>query len=259
MVDLFNEVDEELRSDRYRSFFSRALPWLIALVVAVILAYFGTYAVGYFQDQKVAKATSEYQNGLQALSRNDNAGAFAHFEAAAKAGSPVYAALALSHEAGIRASAGKTAEAVSLYDAAAKAYSDPVFADLNSLKAAELLLDTAPYAQLVTRLTPLTDKKRPYWIYAKEALAMAKLMAGKTAAARADFNVLSLTIGVTDDMRQRAQQTIQLIDSGEAPAAIAGVKAAASLPPSPPPNILAPTDAAPADGAPSPVPSGAAQ
>ena len=55
----------------------------------------------------------------------------------------------------------------------------PLIADAARLKSALALMDTAPYADIETRLKPLLDEKRPYRIAAREALAMAKLKAGK--------------------------------------------------------------------------------
>jgi hypothetical protein len=70
---------------------------------------------------------------------------------------------------------------------------------------------------------------------------------------------VSLTLGAPEDMRQRAQLAIAAIDGGEAPSAIAAVKEAATMPPSPPMNVGPPAAAAPAPaGAPS-SPAGAPQ
>ena len=103
---------------------------------------------------------------------------------------------------------------------------------------------------------------------------MAKLMVGKTAAARGDFNTLTLTLGVTPTMRARAQAAIALIDSGQAATAAAVVRMAATLPPPPPgtpaglpgapgpQDQSAPQDAAQAESgavAPGPTPSGTPQ
>ena len=163
--------------------------------------------------------------------------------------------VALMQQAGLKATAGKTDEAVSLFDQAAKSAPNPILADLASLRAAELLVDTAPYAQVQQRLLPLADAKRPYTLYAREALAMAKLMAGKTAEARRDFSVLSLSLGVPDDIRQRCQVAINLIDAGQTASAVAAVKIAASMPPPAPASVQPGT---PGQGGPVSPPSGAA-
>ena len=164
-------------------------------------------------------------------------------------------------EGGLKLAAGKTADAVSFYDQAAKTAPSPILADLASLRAAEALLDTAPLAELQRRLLPLADAKRPYTLYAREALAMAKLLAGKTADARRDFSVLSDSLGISDDMRQRCQVAVQLIDAGEAATAVAAVKPPPHCRQHRPASLVAPPPGAGGQGGTVPVtpPSGAAQ
>lgn len=259
MVDLFDEVDEQLRSDRYVSLFRRLAPWVTGLFALVLLGYFAFWGYKAWQDRNLNTAASAYQKGVDALSQGDVAGAQTNFQATEKAGAPGYKTLALMQQAALAIADNKTADAAKLYDQAAAAAPNQILGDLARLRAAQALLDTAPFAQIQTRLTPLADSKRPFFVYAKEALAMAELLAGKTADARRDFTVVSLSFGAPEDMRQRAQLAIAAIDGGEAPSAVAAVKAAATMPPSPPMTLAPPVTAAPAPaGAPAPQ-AGAAQ
>jgi hypothetical protein len=259
LVDLFDEVDEQLRSDRYVSLFRRIAPWVTGLFALVLLGYFAFWGYKAWQDRNLTTAASAYQKGVDALSQGDVANAEASFQATAKAGSPGYKTLALMQQAALALADNKNADAAKLYDQAAAAAPNQLFGDLARLRAAQALLDTAPLAQLQTRLTPLTDSKRPFSVYAKEALAMAELLAGQTAAARRDFTVVSLSFGAPDDMRQRAQLAIAAIDGGEAPSAVAAVKAAATMPPSPPMTLAPPVTAAPAPAGAPASQAGAAQ
>jgi hypothetical protein len=258
VVDLFEEVEEQLRSDRYLTLARQIAPWLTGLFAVVLVAWAGYWGYKIYQDRNLAVASSEYQQGVDALGQNDPTGAFSHFEAAAKAGAPAYKALALMQEGDLRQTAGKGDEAAKLFDQAAEASPNHIFADLNRLKAALAIMDTAPFTQMQARLAPLTDTKRPYWLFAKEALAMAELQAGKTAEARRDCSAISLTIGVPDDMAKRCQMVMALVDSGDAPSAIAAVKVAATLPP-PAPDTVAPPPGADGQGAPPQSPAGADQ
>ena len=185
MVDLFDEVDEQLRSERYVSLFRRLAPWVTGVLAVVLLGYFGFWGFKAWQDRNLATAAGAYQKGVDALSQGDVAGAQSSFQASEKAGAPGYKTLALMQQAALAIADGKTADAAKLYDQAAAAAPNQIFGDLARLRAAQALLDTAPFAQLQTRLTPLTDAKRPFAPYAKEALAMAELLAGRTAAAQA--------------------------------------------------------------------------
>ncbi len=109
-------------------------------------------------------------------------------------------------------------------------------------------MDTAPYDAIQQRLQPLTDAKRPYYVAAREGLAMAKLRAGRLKDARADFVVLTLLPGASQATRQRAQLALMAIDSGSGAASLpAVVQAATKLPPSPPQAMLSPQ--APQSGA----------
>lgn len=240
MVDLFEEVEEQLRSDRYRELARRIAPWATGIFAVVLIGYLGVWGFKAYQDRNLSAAALAYQNGVDALAKNDQDGALKDFEAARNAGAAGYKALALMQEGGLSVGAGKSAEAAARFDQAADAAPNLIIGDLARLRAAFALLDTAPYGEMQRRLTPLADPKRPYSLYAREALAMAKLIAGRTADARRDFSVLSLSLGAPDDMRQRCQLAVSLIDSGEVSVAVAAAKAAATLPPPPPANFTQP-------------------
>jgi hypothetical protein len=244
VVDVFEEVDELVRSDHYKILARRYLPWVGAALVAALVAALAVWGYSRYQLTQAQKASEAYATGLEALGRNDLEQAMSAFALAAKSPSPSYRSLALMQEAGIRLSQNRTNDAVGLLDQAAKASTAPVLSDAAQLKAAYVLLDTAPYATLEGRLKPLTDPKRPYPALAREALAVAKLLNGQTNAARSDFAVLSLLADSPQDVRDRARAAKQLIDSGEAGQLPAIVKAALALPP-PPPAAAAPGPAGP--------------
>lgn len=230
MVDLFDEVEEQIRSDRYKRLALRAAPWVIGIAVLALAAALGWWWWQDRQDKAAATAAEQYTAAVETYAKHDETRAFGQFDEVAKSGPPVYRAMALMQQAGMRLEDGKTDEAVALFDQAAKAAPDPLLEDLARLKSAFALLDTAPYAQLEERLTPLTEDDRPYSAEAKEALAFAKLMAGKPTDARGDFAVLALSPESPDPVRERARAAMAMIDSGSAKALPATVKAAAAMP-----------------------------
>ena len=245
MVDLFDEVEEQLRSDRYKSLALRVLPWAIGIAVLALGGTLGWWWWQERQDKAASAAAEQYTAAIESYSKNDETRAFGQFAEVAKSGPPVYQAMALMQQGGMRLEDGKTDEAVALFDQAAQAAPDPLLEDLARLKSAFALLDTAPYAQLEERLTPLTEDDRPYRAEAKEALAFAKLMDGKPTEARGDFAVLALSPESPDPVRERAQAAMAMIDSGSAKALPATVKAAAALPPPKPQPQAQPVPAQP--------------
>lgn len=251
MVDFVEEVEERLRAERYAGFARRYLPWFIAAVAAALVGWVGVWGYDTWRDRNIGQASIAYDKAMVELARGDQTGAYNAFAPIARSGPPAYRTLALMQQANIRLGAGKGAEAFALYDAAAKAAPNQIFGDLARLRAAQVLMDTAPFAQVETRLKALIGNDRPYSLEAKEMLAMAKLQAGKAQEARGDFNALSLTLGVTPAMRARAQGAIALIDSGQAPLVGQVVRSAATMPPPSGAMSLAPGGAPPAqDSAP---------
>ncbi len=222
-----------MRSERYKSLGLKILPWAIGAAVLALVVALGYWGWTSYQQKGADKASEQYVEALQAVGEGDQTKAFTLLGEVAKSPSKAYKSLALMQQGGIRQEAGKTDEAVKLYDQAAAAASDPILVDLARLKSALALLDTASYKDIEGRLTPLMEDKRPYRLEAREALAFAKIMAGRPADARSDFIVLSSVLGATDGMRQRAQAAIGLIDSGSASSIPAAVKVAATLPPAP--------------------------
>jgi len=246
VVDVFEQVEEELRSDRYKRMARTWLPIGAGLLAVALVAALGWWGWQSYVTNQADKASAAYDRGMEALQANNPSGADTAFAEAAKSGDGAYKALALMQQAGIAVSANKTQDAVKLFDDAAKAAGDPIIADAAAIKAAFLLMDTAPLEDIQKRLTPLADDKRPLHAFAQEALAMAQLQHGKTAEARQAFVQLQLGQDVPDDIRQRAQAGVQAIDSGTAGGLAAIVRAAVALPaPAATPAVAAPA-AAPA-------------
>lgn len=235
MVDVFEEVEEQIRAERYKALGLKLLPWAIGAGVAAVIFAGGLWGWDAWSTSQGDKAAKTYIEAMKAREQGDETKAFTLLGEVAKAPVKGYPVMALMSQAGMRLNAGKTDEAVALLDQAAKVANDPVLADLARLKSALALLDTAPYKDLEARLTPLMEEKRPYRLEAREALAFAKIMAGKPGDAKADFVVLSQVLDASDGMRQRAQAAIALIDSGSAATIPSAVKAAAALPPPAPP------------------------
>ncbi|NEX91284.1 tetratricopeptide repeat protein [Caulobacter sp. 17J65-9] len=230
MVDVFEEVEDEMRAHKWRTLARRYLPWVGGAAAALVIGVGGTYGWSAWQESRAGKASVAYDRGLKALQTGDRAGADAAFAEAGKLGTRGYRTLALMQQGHILVGQDKSDEAVKLFDEAAKVAPSPILGDNASLKAAFALMDKASYEEMEKRLTPLTEDGRPYRATAKEALAMAKIQAGKVKEARGDFVVLSLLSDAPEGVRARAQAAIQMIDSGTAAKLPALAKAAAELP-----------------------------
>jgi hypothetical protein len=235
LTDFLEEIEEQLRSDRYRQMFRKWWPWALGAAAAALVIALAAWGYQSWRAHQDALASQNYGAALDTLAKGDTSKAYLQFVQAADTPSRGYKALSLMQEGGIRLQQGKTDEAVKLFDQAADAAPSPMIGDMARLKSAFALLDTAPLAALQERLTPLTDTTRPYAGAAREALAMAKLRAGKVQEARGDFQVLQLLPDATQGERQRAQAAIVAIDSGAVSSLPQAVAIARNLPPAPAP------------------------
>jgi hypothetical protein len=245
VVDVFDEVEEQLRSDHYKVLARRYLPWVGGVLGIALLVALGVWGYTRYEVGGAQTASEAYAQGIDSLARGDPGQAFNAFGVAAKSPSAAYRSLALMQQAGVRLEQNRTPEAVALFDQAAKASPNLVLADAARLKSAFALIDTASYADVEARLKPLTDSKRPYAPLAREGLAIAKLKAGRANEARSDFVVLSLMADAPDDVRERARVAMAMIDGGGVAGLPAIVKTGLTLPPPAPTPAGAPDAAGP--------------
>lgn len=233
MTDVFEEVEEEIRSERLKRLARQWLPiggGILAVALVAALAWWGWQSM---QTGRAHDGSVAYQRGLEALQSGDQAGAESAFTEAVEKGNGAYKALALQQRAGIAVAANRIPDAIALFDEAAKAAGDPILADPARFKAALLVMDTGSLEDVETRLTRLTEEGRPMRPFAQEALGLARLQHGKPTEARELFTLLTLGQDVPEAVRQRAQAAIGLIDS-ETTAGLAAIVAAQQVnPPAP--------------------------
>jgi hypothetical protein len=250
VVDVFEQVEEELRSDRYKRLARTWLPVVGGVLLVALIAALGWWGWQRMETAKADKASIAYERGLESLQADNPVGADTAFAQAAEEGNGAYRAMALTQRAGIALDAGRDAEAIAYLDEAAKATRDPLIADAAALKAALIAMDTASLADIEARLQPLADEDRPFSPFAVEALAMARLQHGQVDKAREALVVLKSGLDTPQVITRRAELAISAIDGGGAANLKAITDAMADLPP-PPPESADPAADAAAPAAPS--------
>jgi hypothetical protein len=182
--DIFQEVDEEVRRERLEQLWKRYGNYIIAAAL-VVLACIGAWrGYVYWEERKAAEAGEAYEAASALADAGKHSEAEAAFAKLASEGTAGYRSLARFREAA-QLGLSDPKGAVAAYDALAKDASlDQLMQDLAAVRAALLLVDTAPYQELRTRLEPLTAAERPFRHSARELLAFGAWRAGDTAAAR---------------------------------------------------------------------------
>ncbi|WP_297489480.1 tetratricopeptide repeat protein [Acidocella sp.] len=221
MPDIFDEVAEDLRHDQAVKLARRYGAWLLGAAVAVLVGVGAQQAWQGYQTGQSHKAAARYLALTQAVDvpgaqlppaqAAQTAQALNSFAATAPEG---YRTLANLRAAGLYANAGNTPQAEALWTGVAQDdAADPLLRDLATLLWAQHALGTAPDADVLARLQPLTLDANPYHALARETQALTYLHAGNTAQAEALFTQLATDPTAPDEVRNRAQALLASLNA----------------------------------------------
>lgn len=214
MVDIFDEVDEELRAERMQEYLKKYGGLLFAAALLVIGGVAGWKGWGWYQERQDMTAATLY---LSAASRTEAAGvagpdraaAIAAFQAVAVQAPEGYRVLARLREAASRAESGDLQTASALWDqVAADGSADPLLRDLASLTWCLWHADKGDPALLEGRLKPLAAPGNTWRSLALEQLALLDLRQGRTEAAKAQLKKLAEDTTAPRGVRGRASALV---------------------------------------------------
>lgn len=213
MVDFINEVEEELRKDRYNALLKKWGP-LIVLVLVGIVAFAGYLEWKKDSVSKAAQASSiSFIDAQVKGSSGDIDGAIRDFNAIADVAPSGYQYLSLSQAAALELDRGNRSEAIALFTRASNAATETRHADLAKYKAATIAFNDAKYAEVESLLQDLTLDTRPYRHVARELMGHNLLKQGNEAAAIAEFRALSRDLDMPEGVKERVTQQLTLLNA----------------------------------------------
>ena len=213
MVDIFDEVDEELRAERAQQLLKKYGGVIVAAAVAIVGAAAGWQAWRWYearQDQAAAVQFLTAANLTETTAAGSSSAAgrtagIAAFAQLAAAGPQGYATLSRLREAALKADAGDLAGAAALWDAVAgDSSADPLLRDLASLLWAQHMMDTGDPALIEARLKALAGPGKPWRALADEQLALLDLRQGRTDQAKTTLRRLTQDASAPNGVRGRA-------------------------------------------------------
>jgi hypothetical protein len=203
--ELFDEVDEDVRRDQLKKLWDQYSIYIIAGALLIIAGVGGWRGYQYLEAQKAAEAGAAFDKAVELSNANKHAEAEAAFnELAAKAPSG-YRVLARMRAAGEVASRDPQAAAKMFDDIAADRSVGTEQQNLAKIRAAEMLLDTASYPEMLARLEPFTTPEATYRHTARELLALSAWRANDMAAARKWLDLIGNDGETPPSMRSRAE------------------------------------------------------
>jgi hypothetical protein len=211
VADIFQEVDEEVRRERLKQLWERYSLYFIAAAVLVVAGVAAWRGYEWWQAKRAAEAGAAFEAAVAfstAGKHKEAADAFAKLAADSPAG---YRKLARFREAAEIAQRDSKA-AIKLYEElAADASYGPVLQDLATVRAGLILVDTAPYNQMRTRLEPLTGPERPFRHTARELLALSAWRTGDYTDAKRWFDMIMTDTETPSALRNRIEVLKALI------------------------------------------------
>ena len=213
MSDIFDEVDEEVRREQFKKLWDRYGNLIVALAVLIVAAVAGWRGYNYWQDKKAAEAGAQFVAAALLAEQGKHDEAEKAFARVATEGTAGYRVLSRLREAA-ELSVSDPKAAVALYDdiAANSATRQPL-KDFAAVRAAMLLVDSAPLADMTRRLEPISGAGAPFRHSARELLAFAAWKAGDTTAMRKWTALIRADQDTPSGVRQRVEVLMSL--SGE--------------------------------------------
>jgi hypothetical protein len=203
--ELFDEVDEDVRRDQLKKLWDQYSIYIIALALLIVAGVGGWRGYQYLEAQKAAEAGAAFDKAVELSEANKHAEAEAAFaDLAAKAPSG-YRILARLRTAAEIANRDKTAAAKMFDDIAADTSVGAPERDLAKIRAAQLLLETSTYPNMLQRLEPATAAGATFRHSARELLALSAWRANDTTAARQWLDLIANDGETPPSLRSRAE------------------------------------------------------
>ncbi|WP_420410910.1 tetratricopeptide repeat protein [Roseibium sp.] len=178
MSDIFREVDEDIRHEKYRRLWTRFGAWIIGVAVLIVVGTGGYRGWLYWQETQSQTAGDTF---LEAVSLSE---AGQYTEAAALYGEldgaiGGYPALAQMRRASDLANSGDASAALVEFDALARDNSlAPSLRDIASLRGAYIAVDLEDYTAIADRIEGLTGDTGAFRAAARELLAVSAWKSG---------------------------------------------------------------------------------
>jgi len=217
LVDVFDEVEEELRKERYMQLLRTWGPWVAGAAVLVIAGVAGHEGWRAWQANQAAEASTQFAEARELELAGNTEAARAAYDALVQEGPRGYATLALLHQAALASEAGEAEEAARLYEQAAQRSPVALIRDLARYQAALSGFDTLSSDDLRLRLDPLITGGSSFALLARELVGAAALRDERWEEARRQYEFIQLSIDASEGLRLRARDALSVIAQSAPP------------------------------------------
>ena len=205
MTDIFEEVDEELRTDKVNEFWKRYWPYVLGAALLIIAVVAGKSWLDHQSQKEIELAGVAYEDGLAALDAEDIQTARAKLKTVMteKSGFAKLSGQVLAEgELSLSGDSAAAADALSM----SAAQGDGPLSQIASLKAAYIRSDSMSLEELEAKVSGLLTAGGGVGALARELIAAKALQSGDIERARKEFNALKLSLDAPAGVQERAQE-----------------------------------------------------
>ena len=205
MSELFDEVNEEVRRDQLKKLWDQYSIYIIALALLIIAGVGGWRGYQYLEAGKAAEAGAAFDKAVELSEANKHVEAEAAFAALAAKAPSGYRTLARLRMAAEVANRDAQAAAKLFDEIAADRSVGTAEQDLARIRAAQLLLDSTTYPNMLQRLEPATAPTSTFRHTARELLALSAWRANDATATRKWLDLIANDGETPPSLRSRAE------------------------------------------------------
>ena len=242
MVDIFHEVEEDLRRDKLNRLWGRYGTAFLSVAVLAVVVTAGVVFWGQYQDNAAKRAADEFASADKLVAQGDRDGALAAFGAIAGQSGQGYPVLALFRQASLVLSKGDLQGGLAVYDRIASSGADDRLKTIARLRAAYAVSDTETPDVLKNRVADFIGPDNPWRFQAREIQAYADFRAGRLKEAGDAFAAIAADPAAPDGLRERAARLSAFMQGG----AILPPALQPGAPPAPAPAPVTPPAPTPA-------------
>jgi len=217
VADIFSEVEEEVRKERWEQLWKSYGTYIVIVAAAVVASVAGWQGWERYSQGQRETASFEFNAAMSVAEAGNVPQAEADLITFASEASAGYAKLAEFQLARAQIFQGKQDAAVAGLRQIIED-SDPLLSSPARLQLAWLLADTAARGEVEEIIAPLQEGQSPWRFAAGEISAYLEFRAGNWAEAAAAYQALAIDPGVSEGTTQRAGAIAQFLRAN-APAA----------------------------------------
>lgn len=214
MTDIFHEIDEDIRRDRYVKVLRRLAPFIIAIIVLIIAGISGWQTWRWLHRQSAEQAGARFEIALQSARDGKNEEAEQALAAILVDGPDGYKLLSRFRLAALQGVKNPQAGAAAFIAIGNDTTIDATWRDLAKLRATLLQIGTLSPEEVQTVLQPLAAPGQPWRFTALETLGLVSLNAGKVEDAGRWFDQIITDPAAPANLRRRVQDIYMAIVAG---------------------------------------------